>query len=101
MRLFDQTKLNEGTHAGTTAASGQESNGLPPPACHYDSDGNRDTGIHPSTRRAAKWIPGSLASLAPRNDERNSITSSNLFKENLNARRYSSCPRRHQEASGL
>jgi len=60
MRLFDQTKLNEGTHAGTTAASGQESNGLPPPACHYDSDGNRDTGIY----RAATLLGGMDSGLA-------------------------------------
>src|SRR5579872_7309344 len=66
---------NGDAHAGTTTSSGQESNGLSPPARHYDSDSHRDTGIHCSAGCEARWIlrcaiapHSSLVALAPRND---------------------------------
>src|SRR5579872_116855 len=47
---------NGDAHAGTTTSSGQESNGLSPPARHYDSDSHRDTGIHRVARMVEEWI---------------------------------------------
>src|SRR5581483_6597066 len=60
-------------------SSGQESNGLSPPARHYDSDSHRDTGIHRAASTLEDMDSGFASSMRPGMTTRESDWASSEF----------------------